>query len=126
MRRPLVWLAVVGLVGAACSSGDDGSTPPASTAAPATTTAANRALTDNHHCERTAGDDGSSNRRTHPTILTDGTTVTDDTIYVGVLADLSGPFSGNVIDLVDGQLAFWADKNASGGIAGEAGRSPHR
>lgn len=53
-----------------------------------------------------------------PVILTDGTTVTDDTIYVGVLADLSGPFSGNVVDLIDAQLAFWGDLNDRGGIAG--------
>ena len=53
-----------------------------------------------------------------PAILSDGTTVTDDTIYVGVLADLSGPFSGNVVDLIDAQLAFWEDLNDRGGIAG--------
>lgn len=55
-----------------------------------------------------------------PQIVTDGVTVTDETIYVGVLADLSGPFSGNVIDVVDAQLAFWADLNAQGGIAGRS------
>ncbi len=52
-----------------------------------------------------------------PVIVTDGVTVTEDTIYVGVLADLSGPFSGNVIDLIDAQLAFWTDLNELGGIA---------
>jgi ABC-type branched-subunit amino acid transport system substrate-binding protein len=51
-------------------------------------------------------------------IAVDGVTVTDETIYLGILADLSGPFSGNVVDLIDAQLAFWADLNEAGGVAG--------
>lgn len=50
--------------------------------------------------------------------ITDGVTVTDDTIYVGVLADLTGPFSGTVVDVVDTQLAFWSRLNDEGGIGG--------
>ncbi|MBT8164083.1 MAG: ABC transporter substrate-binding protein [Acidimicrobiia bacterium] len=52
------------------------------------------------------------------TIATDGVTVTDDTIYVGLLTDLTGPFSGNVLDIVDAQVAFWRELNEAGGIAG--------
>ncbi len=51
-------------------------------------------------------------------IETDGVTVTDDTIYLGLLTDLTGPFSGNVLDIVDAQIAFWRDLNEEGGIAG--------
>lgn len=51
-------------------------------------------------------------------IVVDGTTATADTIYVGLLTDLTGPFSGNVVDVVDGQIAFWDALNRSGGIAG--------
>lgn len=51
-------------------------------------------------------------------IKTDGVTVTDDTIYLGLLTDLTGPFSGNVLDIVDAQIAFWRDLNEEGGIAG--------
>ena len=51
-------------------------------------------------------------------VATDRVSVTDDTIYVGILADLSGPFSGNVVDLIDAQLAFWSELNDTGGIAG--------
>jgi ABC-type branched-subunit amino acid transport system substrate-binding protein len=51
-------------------------------------------------------------------VITDGVTVTDDTIYVGVLADLTGPFSGTVVDVVDAQLAFWSRLNDEGGIGG--------
>lgn len=49
---------------------------------------------------------------------TDGITATDDTIYVGILADLTGPFSGTVVDVVDSQLAFWTQLNEQGGIGG--------
>lgn len=51
-------------------------------------------------------------------VETDGVTVTDDTIYVGLLADVTGPFSGTVIDVLDAQVAFWAKVNEEGGIAG--------
>jgi ABC-type branched-subunit amino acid transport system substrate-binding protein len=53
-----------------------------------------------------------------PSVKTDGITVTDDTIYLGLLTDLTGPFSGNVLDIVDAQIAFWRDLNEEGGIAG--------
>ncbi len=49
---------------------------------------------------------------------TDGITATDDSIYVGILADLTGPFSGTVVDVVDAQLAFWNRLNEDGGIGG--------
>ena len=48
----------------------------------------------------------------------DGITVTDDTIYLGLLADLTGPFSGQVVDVVDAQIAFWEKVNDAGGIDG--------
>lgn len=49
---------------------------------------------------------------------TDGITASDDIIYVGILADLTGPFSGTVVDVVDAQLAFWTRLNEEGGIGG--------
>jgi ABC-type branched-subunit amino acid transport system substrate-binding protein len=49
---------------------------------------------------------------------TDGVTATDEIIYVGVLADLTGPFSGTVVVVVDAQLAFWSRLNDEGGIGG--------
>ena len=70
----------------------------------------------------TSGGAASGSTTTMPTgevvISTDGVTVTDDTIYVGLLTDLTGPFSGNVLDIVDAQIAFWRDLNEAGGIAG--------
>ena len=51
-------------------------------------------------------------------VKTDGVTVTEDTIYIGLLADVTGPFSGTVIDVLDAQVAFWSKLNDEGGIAG--------
>src|SRR3970282_162174 len=51
-------------------------------------------------------------------VTTGGVTVTDDTIYFGLLAALTGPFSGSVIDVIDAQTAFWSKVNDEGGIAG--------
>src|SRR6266508_212400 len=44
--------------------------------------------------------------------------VTDDTIRVGLLADLSGPFAALVSDIVTAQEAYFAKVNDDGGIAG--------
>lgn len=55
---------------------------------------------------------------TRPEIEFDGVTVTEDVIFVGLLADLTGPFSGQVVDVVDAQIAFWDELNRQGGIAG--------
>ena len=53
-------------------------------------------------------------------VTTDGVTVTDDTIFIGLLTDLTGPFSGQVVDVVDAQIAFWDRLNQEGGIAGRS------
>ena len=102
-------LTACALVLAACSGGSGESPTSSTTAAPATTTASGSPVTSTATPTTTQLDSS---------ILTDGVTVTDDTIYLGVLADLSGPFSGNVVDLIDAQLAFWARQNELGGVAG--------
>ncbi len=60
----------------------------------------------------------SSTSTTTPLLLTDGVTVTDDVIHLGMLADLSGPFASASVDAVDAQIAFWDRLNQAGGIAG--------
>lgn len=45
--------------------------------------------------------------------------VTEDTIRVGLNADLSGIFAPLVTQIVDGQEAFWEIVNDNGGIAGK-------
>lgn len=105
-RRAATLLVCFLLVAAGCSSGD--APEVLSEALAPTTTAAAPAPTPG---------------TTSPPVVagemrTDGVTVTDDTIYVGLLTDLTGPFSGNVLDIVDAQIAFWRDLNEAGGIAG--------
>jgi ABC-type branched-subunit amino acid transport system substrate-binding protein len=102
-RRPILAVAVVfGVVLAACTT--DPGNPPNTTEQTISTTSTTAALVANTTPPRE--------------IKTDGVTVTDDTIYLGLLADVTGPFSGTVIDVLDAQVAFWAKVNEEGGIAG--------
>lgn len=112
--RGMALLVVVALFAAACSGSDgsdgsDGSSTTTSTIAAGATTVTTATITTTTTTTTAPVDDG---------IAVDGVTVTADTIYLGMLADLSGPFSGNVVDLIDAQLVFWSDLNESGGIAG--------
>ncbi len=116
LRRAAAVLLGVALITSACS-GDD--TARDGTGTPDTTTTRVAAGSSTAPLDTTTTT-GPTTTTGATTIVTDGVTVTDDTIYVGVLADLSGPFSGNVIDVVDAQIAFWADLNANGGIAGRS------
>jgi len=106
--RIVAALVVLALVAAACSGGDSATT---TTSATPTTAMVDSTTSLQPNTTPTTGSPT-------PPMLVDGITVTDTTIYLGVLADLSGPFSGNVVDLVDAQLAFWAKLNEEGGIAG--------
>jgi ABC-type branched-subunit amino acid transport system substrate-binding protein len=95
-------VVALALLAAACTTGV--ANPPNTTSPPSPTTSTTAALV--------------VNTTTPAPIKTDGMTVTDDTIYVGLLADITGPFSGTVIDVLDAQVAFWSKVNEEGGIAG--------
>jgi ABC-type branched-subunit amino acid transport system substrate-binding protein len=102
LRSAFLVLVTLALVTTACTTG--GSDAPNTTLPPSSTTSTTGALVVN---------------TTAPIpIKTDGVTVTDDTIYIGLLADLTGYFSGTVIDVLDAQVAFWSKVNEEGGIAG--------
>ena len=102
LRSALVAVTALALLAAACTTG--GSSEANTTVPPSSTTSTTAGLVVN---------------TTTPTpVKTDGVTVTDDTIYVGLLADLTGYFSGTVIDVLDAQVAFWSKVNEEGGIAG--------
>jgi ABC-type branched-subunit amino acid transport system substrate-binding protein len=45
--------------------------------------------------------------------------VEGDTIKIGLLADLTGPFGILVQDIVDAEIAYWEQANAAGGVAGQ-------
>ncbi len=106
MRRTVALTASLAVILAACTTSASQDTTTTSVAPTTTTLAAPVATT----TTVAAGPD--------LTITTDGITVTDDTIYLGFLADLTGPFSTQVVDVLDAQVAFWAKVNDEGGIAG--------
>ncbi len=108
MKRASILLSTFLIALAGCTT-TGSSTVPASTPPPSSTSTT------------TAGPGPGPTTTLPPTVApatTDGVTATDDTIYVGVLADLTGPFSGTVVDVVDAQLAFWNRLNEDGGIGG--------
>jgi len=55
---------------------------------------------------------------TYPAEIATDIGVTDDTITIGMLADLSGAFSGLVTEIVAAQEVYWDMVNDNGGIAG--------
>lgn len=49
-----------------------------------------------------------------------GVGVTDDTISVGVLTDLTGPFSAVARTIHQGEELYWEEQNSHGGVCGRA------
>ena len=119
-KKLVVLLLAFGLVAAACGDDDDVQpTPPPATDPPPAATDAPPPATDAPPPATDAPPPPVATDAPPPaaTILTD-VGVTDDTITLGLLSDLSGPFAGLVGLIVAGQQAFWASVNAQGGIAG--------
>lgn len=113
-RHRAAAVLLLALVTAACSSSSEPeatstTTAPSTTEPGATTTTTEPATTTTAEPEPTG--DG---------ITVDGVSATTDAIYVGLLADLSGPHSARSIDAVDSQLTFWSEVNESGGVADRA------
>ncbi len=120
---PFVTLA---LVAAACGGDDDDDAASDTTTAEGTTAA--------EETDAARGDDGREDRRrpppsppppsrpapsrTVPAEIATDFGVTDDTIRIGLNADLSGIFAPLVTQIVDGQEAYWEIVNDNGGIAG--------
>jgi ABC-type branched-subunit amino acid transport system substrate-binding protein len=112
-KKMVVFVFVFALIAAACG----GSTATTTTAAPGgggdTTTTAPAPVT-----TTTKAGPTTTVAPPAPEIKTD-IGVTDTEISIGLLADLTGPFSGLTVDIVDAQLAYWENVvNANGGIAG--------
>jgi ABC-type branched-subunit amino acid transport system substrate-binding protein len=104
---PLVALA---LVAAACGGDDD---EPA-----AEPTAEETAEPTEETAEPTEETAEPTEETAEPTEILTDVGVTDDTILIGLNADLSGIFAPLVTQIVDGQEAFWEIVNDNGGIAG--------
>ena len=107
MKSKSKWLAlllVLGLVLAACGDGEGETTTTAGEEGPTTTAAAGPTTT--------AGEEPAE-------ILTDvGVDLEAQTITVGLLSDLSGPFAPLVSVINAGHDVYWQDVNANGGING--------
>ncbi|MGH9196233.1 MAG: ABC transporter substrate-binding protein, partial [Acidimicrobiia bacterium] len=101
--RGVILMMILGLVVGACG----GTAATTTSAASAGTTTAPPATTAPAEATTTAGED-----------VTFDVGITEDTITVGLLADLSGPFSPLVQDIVAVQEVYWDLVNQGGGIAG--------
>jgi ABC-type branched-subunit amino acid transport system substrate-binding protein len=113
MRNKPKWLAiflVLGLVFAACGGGEGGDTTTSAAAEeePTTTAAAEEEPTTTAAAEEPAAE-----------IATDvGVDLEASTITIGLLSDLSGPFSPLVQVINAGHDLYWASVNEAGGING--------
>ncbi len=111
LKRLLALLLAFGLVAAACGSSDDAGTDTTDTTAAGTdTTEAGSDTTE-------AGSDTTEGSGDPADIATDFG-VTDDTIRIGLNADLSGPFAALVSEIVESQVVYWEMVNENGGIGG--------
>ncbi len=106
--RGTIVLLVLALVVVSCG-GDGGATTTVGTTEPATETTAAPTETTEASTETTAAAGGD---------ITFDVGVTEDTITLGLLADLTGPFAPLVQDIVAAQEVYWDMINAADGIAG--------
>ena len=111
---PLVALA---LVAAACG-GDDAADEPADAPAAADEPADEPAAADEPADEPAAADEPADEPAEEPAELLFDYGVTDDTIRIGLNADLSGPFASLVSQIVVGQEVYFEMVNEMGGVAG--------
>lgn len=119
LTRWLVLLLALSMVVAACAQDtDDGEAGDTTTTAAdggedTTTTEATDDTEDDGDMDEGDGDGDMMD------VTFDGVTVTEDTINIGMLADLSGVFATLVKDIVDAQLYTFEAYNEAGGVAGQ-------
>lgn len=99
-RRLIASVMAVGLLATACGGGDDGEEATGTETPSGTETS-------------TEGGDGGDGGD-----IAFDVGVTEDTIKLGFLADLTGIFAPLVTDIVDAQEVYWEKVNEAGGIAG--------
>jgi ABC-type branched-subunit amino acid transport system substrate-binding protein len=111
LKRILAVLMAMGLVLTACNGDDDDAvdTPAADPAVPADP---------DDDDEPDEPDDDDVPDDVDPEDIDFDYGVTDDTIRIGMLADLSGIFAPLVVEIVESHLVYWEMVNDEGGIAG--------
>ena len=114
MRNKPKWLAlflVLGLVLAACGGGEGGDTT--------TTAAAEEEATTTAAAEEEPTTTAAAEEEPAAEIATDvGVDLEAGTITIGLLSDLSGPFSPLVQIINTGHDLYWASVNEAGGVNG--------
>ena len=109
-NRGILLLLVLALVAVACG-GSGGATTTVEVTTPVATT---EPPTDTTMAASTTAAAGGE--------VTFDVGVTEDTITLGLLADLTGPFAPLVQDIVATQEVYWDIVNEAGGIAGKTDR----
>lgn len=119
LTRLLAVLAVLALLASACGSDDDGDTASDDTSSDTSDDSGSddSGSDDSGSDDDSAMDDDSGDDDAPAEMKTD-VGVTDDTIRLGVLTDLTGPFSPLTVPIADGTEAYWEWVNDNGGIAG--------
>ena len=117
IRRMLTLFAVAALLATACSASDDDETATGGTDDQTTTTAAPVDDGGDDEPATTAApvDDGGDDA---PAEISTDFGVTEDSIRIGLSADLTGIFSGLTTVIVDGYKAYFDRVNENGGIGG--------
>lgn len=119
LKRLLALLMAFGLVAAACGDSDDddsadsGDTETTEASDDGGDDAGDDAGDDDAMEDEDSGDAGGD-----PAEVATDFGVTDDTIRIGLNADLSGPFAALVSEIVEAQQVYWEMVNDRGGIGG--------
>ncbi|MGA1438239.1 MAG: ABC transporter substrate-binding protein [Ilumatobacteraceae bacterium] len=118
MTKGIVPLVTLALVAAACGGDDDTADEPAAEEPAAEEPAAEEPAAEEPAAEEPSDEPSEEPMEPAEEIAFDYG-VTEDTIRIGLNADLSGAFAPLVTQIVDGQEAFWEIVNDNGGIAGK-------
>ncbi|MDQ3506333.1 MAG: ABC transporter substrate-binding protein, partial [Actinomycetota bacterium] len=112
-RRIVAAMACFGLIAGACGDDDDDATD-----APGTSAGGDTGTTGGD-TGTTGGDTGTTTGESvDPASIEFDIGVDDETIKVGLLADLSGAFAPLVTEITEAQRVYWDKVNEEGGIAG--------
>lgn len=114
LKRLLALLMAFGLVAAACGGGSDDDA--ADTGSDDASSEESDDGDDDEAMEE--GDDEAMEEGGDPAEVLTDFGVTDDTIRIGINADLSGPFAALVSEIVLSQEVYWEMVNDRGGIGG--------
>ncbi|MEM7274729.1 MAG: ABC transporter substrate-binding protein [Actinomycetota bacterium] len=114
LKRLLAILFALSLVAAACGSDDDGDDTAADDASESESASASASASEPADDDDGGSEDDSSGGGELATDFG----VTDTQIFVGMNADLSGPFASLVAEIVESQKVYWEWVNDNGGIAG--------